>query len=128
LDYSHAARPRQPTTPAAEQKYSDELRELLMDATRIRLRADVPVGAYVSGGLDSSIIAALAQKTVGSSLCTFSVAFEDRDLDESAFQAQVVRSLGANHRPNHRMIRCSAADVGEAFPEMMWHAERPVLR
>jgi asparagine synthase (glutamine-hydrolysing) len=123
LDYSQADPAAQPSQ-AEEQGYSDELRQLLMDATKIRLRADVPVGAYLSGGLDSSIIAALAQKYVGSSLCTFSVAFEDRDLDESAFQSEVVRHLGTNHR----MIRCSATEIGEALPEMIWHTERPVLR
>jgi asparagine synthase (glutamine-hydrolysing) len=123
LDYSQVD-PAAEVSQADEDRYSEELRELLVDATRIRLRADVPVGAYVSGGLDSSIISTLAKKFVGSSLCTFSVAFEDRDLDESAYQREIVRTLGTNHKT----IRCTAAEIGEALPEVIWHTECPVLR
>jgi asparagine synthase (glutamine-hydrolysing) len=107
-----------------EGQYADELCHLLLDSTRLRLRADVPVGAYLSGGLDSSITAALAQRYVGSSLRTFSIAFEEPGLDESRYQLEVVRSLGTQHE----LIRCTAADIGEVFPQMVWHLETPVLR
>ncbi len=107
-----------------QEKYEGEFRELLLDATRIRLRADVPVGAYLSGGLDSSVTTALAQRFVGSNLRTFSVAFEDPTLDESAFQQDVVRSL----ETKHQSIRCSADDICEVFPSVIWHAEKPLLR
>ena len=123
IDYSQAER-NALQTPEEEQKYADELSELLLDATRIRLRADVPVGAYLSGGLDSSIVTALAQKFVGPSLCTFSVTFEDPRLDESAYQWEVVRKLDTHHQ----IIRCTSSDIGKAFPEVIWHAERPILR
>jgi asparagine synthase (glutamine-hydrolysing) len=107
-----------------EEKYESEFYNLLLDATRIRLRADVPVGAYLSGGLDSSVTTALAQRFVGSRLRTFSVAFEDPTLDESSYQQEVVRSLDTEHQT----IRCSAHDIGEVFPAVVWHAERPLLR
>jgi asparagine synthase (glutamine-hydrolysing) len=123
MDYSQVD-PSREISPSDEKRYADELGQLLLDATRIRLRADVPVGAYLSGGLDSSITTALAQKFVGSALCTFSVAFEDRDLDESKYQMEVVSRLGTKHR----MIRCTASDIGSVLPEMIWHTERPVLR
>jgi len=111
-------------SPKDEERYATDLCDLLLDATRIRLRADVPVGAYLSGGLDSSVITALAQKFVGSKLCTFSVAFEDPRLDESSFQQEVVRKLDTEHQSIH----CSSDDIAEVFPDVIWHAERPILR
>jgi len=69
--------------------YAHQLRDLLVDATRLRLRADVPVGAYLSGGLDSSTITALIHHYTGNRLETFSVAFADPAFDESAFQMQM---------------------------------------
>jgi asparagine synthase (glutamine-hydrolysing) len=123
LDYSRADATRLDGA-GDENRYADELRALLLDSTRIRLRADVPVGAYLSGGLDSSIVTALAQKFVGSSLRTFSVAFEDPTLDESSYQQEVVEALGTQHQT----IWCSSAEIGRIFPEVIWHTERPILR
>ena len=108
----------------AERRYLDELQYLLLDATRLRLRADVPVGAYLSGGLDSTITSALAHQYVGQSLSTFSVAFDDPALDESRFQADVVGKLGTVHHT----IRCSSAQIAGEFPEVIRHTERPILR
>lgn len=122
IDFSRIA--EKPQNAHEEARYTDELCNLLTDATKIRLRADVPVGAYLSGGLDSSIVTALAQKCVGAGLCTFSVAFEDPQLDESAYQRKVVERLNTQHHS----IRCSSSDIGRAFPEVIWHTERPVLR
>lgn len=99
------------------------LHELLLDATRIRLRADVPVGAYLSGGLDSSVIAALIRKTRGD-LATFSIGFEDAHLDESSYQESIHRHLCSEHR----RLTCRASDVGDAFEHAIWHTEVPVLR
>ncbi|MCM2335318.1 MAG: asparagine synthase (glutamine-hydrolyzing) [Pseudomonas sp.] len=101
-----------------------ELRELLIDAVRLQLRADVPVGAYLSGGLDSSGIVALIRGFTDTPVRTFSVAFEDAEFDESAHQQQMVRHLGTEHTTLH----CSARDIGEAFPRFVRHAEVPVLR
>ncbi len=109
---------------AIVQRKSEELLSLLCDATRIRLRADIPVGAYLSGGLDSSLVAALTQRVAKDRLRTFSVAFEDSALDESSHQRIVSEHLGTAHTE----IRCSNDDIGEVFPEVVWHAEQPVLR
>ncbi|MEO6420198.1 MAG: asparagine synthase (glutamine-hydrolyzing), partial [Polyangiaceae bacterium] len=74
------------------------VRDALRAATRLRLlRADVPVGSYLTGGLDSSIIAALAHEVGGGHLSTFSLRFDDDEYDESAFQGDMVRSLGSAH-------------------------------
>ena len=115
-------------TPDAEgrsaESYAEQLLDLLMDATRIRLRADVPVGAYLSGGLDSTVIASLVKRLGHERLETFSVAFSDAAFDESGFQAEAVAALGARHHE----IRCSDNDIVDVFPDVVWHAERPMLR
>ena len=101
-----------------------QLRHLLTEATRLRLRADVPVGAYLSGGLDSSTIAALLYHDIGQRLETFSIAFTDAAFDESRFQQQMAAHLGTAHH----VLTCTHADVGRAFPDVIWHTETPILR
>jgi asparagine synthase (glutamine-hydrolysing) len=112
------------TDRRSEAAIAEELRELLLDATRIRLRSDVPVGAYLSGGLDSSIVTAAAKQIKPERLRTFSVTFESAEFDESAFQQQMVRALGTEHSG----IACTTADIGRSFPNVIRHAERPILR
>jgi asparagine synthase (glutamine-hydrolysing) len=107
-----------------EDEIAEELEALLTDAVRIRLRADVPVGAYLSGGLDSSATTALARPFAGAGLRTFSVAFESAEFDESEYQRQVVAAL----KTEHSSVRCTRADIGWRFPEVVRHTERPVLR
>ncbi len=102
----------------------EQLGSLLIDATRLRLRADVPVGAYLSGGLDSSLITALIRRFSNAPLETFSVTFDDVEFDESPYQQEVVRHLGTTHHS----VRCSHHDIGEAFPDVVWHAEKSLLR
>lgn len=102
----------------------EELRDLLTHATEIRLRADVPVGAYLSGGLDSSSLVALLKERLPRTLRTFSIGFDDGGLDESSHQRTVVDFLHTDH--NH--VQCSLADISRAFPHTVKHAEMPVLR
>lgn len=111
-------------SPSQEQAYADELLDLLVNATQIRLRSDVPVGAYLSGGLDSTVTTALVKKFTNARLRTFSVSFEDAEFDESSFQAEAVRFLDTEHQE----IRCSKNQIGEVFPNVIWHTEKPVLR
>jgi asparagine synthase (glutamine-hydrolysing) len=120
-------RPRFPAAgaepPPSDADAADELRALLDDATRLRLQADVPVGAYVSGGLDSSAVAALALRHTPR-LATFAVAFTDGEFDERPQQERVARLLGTEHHT----ITCGPADIAEVFPDVVWHAETPLLR
>ncbi len=100
------------------------LRELLVDATRLRLRSDVKVGAYLSGGLDSSVTAALIKRFTDAPLTTFSVGFEDAQFDETPYQREVAELL----RTDHQSIQCTSADIGGVFPEVIRHTEKPILR
>lgn len=100
-----------------------QLRSLLGDATRLRLRADVPVGAYLSGGLDSTVVAALAKPFVNR-LETFSVRFQDAGLDEGVYQNEASQFLDTRHQE----IRCTGADIARVFPDVIRHTEKPILR
>ncbi|MEO7199027.1 MAG: asparagine synthase (glutamine-hydrolyzing) [Dokdonella sp.] len=101
-----------------------ELRALLTDAVALQLRADVPVGAYLSGGLDSSTLVALMQQLSGQPARTFSLTFVESEFDESAEQQTMVRHLGSDHSS----LVCSRHDIGLAFPRLITHTETPVLR
>lgn len=103
---------------------AEELRELLVAAVRLQLRSDVPVGAYLSGGLDSSGIVSLIRGYTSNKLRTFSVAFEDNEFDESAHQQEMVRYLGTDHTT----VRCTRREIGEQFPRLIWHTESPIVR
>lgn len=110
--------------PGATQRASDDLLTLLQDATRIRLRSDVPVGAYLSGGIDSAVTTALINRIVPDKLRTFSVAFDDEEYDESPYQLEASAFL----HTQHSQIRCSYADIANVFPQVVWHAEQPIVR
>lgn len=111
-------------TEALRPDAAEELRALLDDAIRIRLRADVQVGSYLSGGLDSSLISALAARAAPGRLRTFSVTFDTEEHDESRWQAMMAEALGTDHSA----APCHAGDIAQLFPEVVRHMERPVLR
>lgn len=118
-----------PTQPAAshdrpEAELIEQLYSLLADATHIRLRADVPVGAYLSGGLDSSSLVALIRRHSSSPLRTFSIGFEDPGLDESEHQRALIQYLGVDHSS----IKCCNHEIAVGFPDAIRHVESPILR
>jgi len=102
----------------------EQFNELLTDAVRIRLRADVEVAAYLSGGLDSSATVSYIKKLESRVLNTFSIGFQEKDFDESAYQQEAVKYLDTNHR----YISCSSQEIGESFPKAVWHSETPMIR
>lgn len=117
---SGSAREQQRT----EADYAEELRALLIDAVRLQLRADVPVGAYLSGGLDSSIVTSIIRNFTDTPLRTFSLTFEDAEFDESEFQQTLVDFLGTSHTS----LRCTRADIAAVFPQTVFHTETPIVR
>ncbi len=101
-----------------------DLDQLLRDSVRLRLRADVPVGTYLSGGLDSSLITAIAREEVEGDLRTFSVAFRDPRYDERAYQEEVARAIGTRHH----VVDVGAAEIAGAFPDVVRQVETPLVR
>lgn len=113
--------------PEAREERPDALEtldEIMRTGVSLRMRADVPVGGYLSGGLDSSITCALAAAASPYDLRTFSVTFEDPALDESAFQKVVAQQVRSRHAVEH--IRQS--DIARVFPDVIRHTETPVVR
>ena len=104
---------------------AETLRALLTQATRLRFeRSDFPVGAYLSGGLDSAVTAAAIRHFTDADLATFSLRFTDSEFDESPFQQMMVERLGTTHHS----IDVSHREIAEVFPDVVWHAESPLLR
>ena len=110
--------------PSNIKALEEELYNLLLDAVKIRLRADVPVGAYLSGGLDSTIITSLIKHYFNNKLKTFSIGFSDPKFDETPYQKKVVEAL----KTDHQSIYCTYEDIGKVFPKVIWHTEKPILR
>jgi asparagine synthase (glutamine-hydrolysing) len=113
--------------PEARDESPDALAMLdgLLDTSlTLRLRSDVPVGGYLSGGLDSSITCALAARGSPFSLRTFSVTFDDPQLDEREFQQLVARQL----QSCHHVQAIGSHEVASVFPEVVRHAETPLVR
>ncbi|MFH2035352.1 MAG: asparagine synthase (glutamine-hydrolyzing) [Candidatus Zixiibacteriota bacterium] len=104
--------------------WAEELHALLVDSVRLRLRADVPVGGYLSGGLDSSATTALIKNFTDSRIETFSIAFKDKAFDESDYQNQMAEFLNTSHH----QIHCGFKEIADNFPNVIWHTERPIVR
>ncbi|RWA66603.1 asparagine synthase (glutamine-hydrolyzing) [Mesorhizobium sp.] len=123
--------PRFPEIPGRD-RFSGSLDEAVEEvslaleaATALRIvQADVPVGCYLSGGLDSSLVAALGRRFASGRFQTFSLRFADADYDESRFQRVVAARIGSEH---HELV-VSRSDIAAVFPEVIRHTERPILR
>ena len=127
-------RPAYPETPKSWEHGSgfptfadskELLYEKLEQATRLRmLRSDVPVGSYLSGGLDSSVIARLGRKAKEGRFETFSMRFDDLEFDETQYQRLMAATLDSSHRE----IVVTRKDIARVFPDVILHTERPILR
>jgi asparagine synthase (glutamine-hydrolysing) len=103
---------------------AEKTRELLVDAVKIRLRADVPVATYLSGGLDSSGITAIVAQKFNPGVQTFGIRFEEEAFDEGEHQNAMVRYLGVKHRE----VYATNQTIGESFASVVRHCEKPILR
>jgi len=108
----------------SEASLAEELRELFLDSVRLRLRADVPVGVYLSGGLDSSATAAAVRRVSSAHLRSFSLRFEDPLFDEGPFQEQMATALNTEMSA----VKVGYHRIAEMFPDVIWNAEALTLR
>lgn len=101
--------------------FSDELEALLEDAIRIRLIADVPVGLFLSGGVDSSLMAALTKKKVGRDVSAYCISFDDQAYDESHHARRVAEHLGLPF-----YVMPASASGPELFEKIAGHIDQPL--
>ncbi|CQR65203.1 asparagine synthase (glutamine-hydrolyzing) [Streptomyces leeuwenhoekii] len=100
---------------------AEEIRDTLRQSVRDRLHADVEIGAYLSGGFDSSAIVTEVSGLQSTPLRTFSVVFDDPALDEGRFQREVAAAVGSKHE----QVVCRPADISARFEEMVRHCCYP---
>jgi asparagine synthase (glutamine-hydrolysing) len=117
-----AIEPPQSTRVLSLDQATDELHDLLRAAVKTRLVADVPLGAFLSGGVDSSIVVALMAETSARSVRTFTIGFRDREFDESEYAHRVAKHLGVE---NTTMV-LSADDVLRELPEVTRAFDEPM--
>jgi asparagine synthase (glutamine-hydrolysing) len=101
----------------------DRFEAVLLRAVERRLRADVPVVSYLSGGVDSSIVVALAGKVRGTPIPTFTIQIQDPQLDETSEAAVTARHVGSEPV----VVPCGPADVLRTYPRLVRAAEGPVI-
>ena len=99
-------------TPTVKEA-SEHLKDLLSDAVRMRLVSDVPLGILLSGGVDSSAVAAFAVRHATEKVKTFSIGFKEDSFDESKFAREVARHLGTDHREDRLSVETAAGLIGE---------------
>ena len=102
------------------QEYVEQLRELMTEAVRLRLISDVPLGAFLSGGIDSSIVVGLMAQLSTAPVKTFSIGFEEKRYDELKYARLVARHFGTEHK--EFVVRPNAIEI---LPKIAWHYDEP---
>jgi len=113
--------PRSQPSPRDAAEAAERIGPLLEESVRIRLRSDVPLGVFLSGGLDSAVVSAMAAREVGKPLRTFTIVFEEAGYDESALSRETAAAIGSDHQE----IRVEAR-AAEALPSLIRHLGEPL--
>ena len=122
LAFAQYWRPAVAPVPARRlEDWCDELRQRLLEAVRLQLEADVPLGVFLSGGLDSSAVTAAMARTGARKIRTFNVGFEVPKYDETDKARAVSQYLGTNHETFR--LTAAAADL---LPKLLWHLDEPL--
>ncbi len=109
-------------TERDEQEYVEGVREQLLNATQLRLEADVPVACYLSGGIDSCSTLGMASASQQSPVKAFTIGFDDSDYDETPIATEMAESVGADHD----VMLLNADHLYDNFVETLWHTERTI--
>ena len=108
--------------PGDEAEYIDGVRERLISAVQLRLEADVPVGCYLSGGIDSCSIIGLAAASTQGAVKAFTIGFDNADYDETPIAREMAEAAGADQE----VLRLDATHLYDHFEETLWHTERTI--
>jgi len=106
-----------------EEEIVEIVREKLFEAVKVRLRADVPVGCYLSGGLDSCAVLGIAAQFASTSLKAFTICFDNKEYDESEIAKEMAEHSGASFSP----VYVSPDDLASEFENAIWHSEMPFI-
>lgn len=103
----------------SEEQLIDEVKELFLESIRLRLRADVPIGVYLSGGIDSSAVLGVATELHENTVDAFTLSFQHENYNELAIAEETARHVGAHFNPIH----ITQADLADHFADTIWHCE-----
>lgn len=112
-----------PEAPKPREYYVETYREMLEQAVSSHLMSDVPLGVFLSGGLDSSVVAALTTKLRRAPIETFSVGYAEEAYSELPFAQAVARHLGSIHHE----VRVGWKEFMDALPRLIWHEDEPIV-
>jgi asparagine synthase (glutamine-hydrolysing) len=116
--YWRLRRDRKQNRPEAE--WCEEIRARLEEAVRLRLISDVPLGAFLSGGIDSSAVVAMMSRAAGGAIKTFSIGFDQPEYDEGTYARRVAERFGTDH--HELVVRPDAVAI---LPKLAWHYDEP---